>query len=159
MNCPGFGFSRHLLNEFLPNFFALFVNRFLTGSVNSLNVYRHRLLNIEHGLDWILQHMLKYVLMVHFLCIRRKDTYQPDIPFRNILKKFQLFFQLALKDVEKLINLRSNSAKSYILKAEALSLVRKCCYPRFSLCKWLSIHPPGICVFYAYFTRFKPLNF
>lgn len=20
MNCPGFGFSRHLLNEFLPNF-------------------------------------------------------------------------------------------------------------------------------------------
>ncbi|KAK9926052.1 hypothetical protein M0R45_023306 [Rubus argutus] len=33
--------------------------------------------------------------------------------------------ELALKDVEKLINLRSNSAKSYILKAEALCLLEK----------------------------------
>ncbi|KAK1306889.1 hypothetical protein QJS10_CPA10g02074 [Acorus calamus] len=35
------------------------------------------------------------------------------------------FEQLALKDADKVVNLRSNSAKSYFLKASALKLVRR----------------------------------
>lgn len=45
--------------------------------------------------------------------------------FSHIQAAYYYLFQLALKDADKLTNLRSDSVKSYILKANALILVRK----------------------------------
>ncbi|XP_058070130.1 uncharacterized protein LOC131219142 isoform X2 [Magnolia sinica] len=55
-------------------------------------------------------------------------------------------FQLALKDAEKVMNIRSNSAKSYYLKANALILLEKYEDARETLLSGLQVDPLSSCL-------------
>jgi hypothetical protein len=70
-------------------------------------------------MGWILLYMLKYVPDV-------SDLNFCAIQCSNWESMFNIF-QLALKDAEKVINLRNNSVNPYILKANALILVSAVC--------------------------------
>lgn len=82
-------------------------------------------------MGWILLCMLKYMSFLNLLweinncMIRFLVKYEKEICVQSLI-------QLALKDAEKVMNLRNNSVNPYILKASALILVSLLC-PLFAV--------------------------
>lgn len=70
-------------------------------------------------MGWIQQSMLGCALLFFLV----NSITHPQGLADNVLN-FYLELQLALKDAEKVVSLRSSSVKSYILKANALVMVR-----------------------------------